>query len=157
LAGVVSDSSSLVGLQRIDHLSLLQQLFGEVLVPEAVAREVVRKLPNLPPWVRIRKLSYPLPPEVIGQRLGDGESEAIALAFETSASRVIIDDLQARILASRLGLQVVGTAALLYMAKVRGVVPAVRPLLDAMLAKGFRLSPRVYRDVLRLAGEDQES
>jgi predicted nucleic acid-binding protein len=156
MARVIADSSALIGLQRIDRLDLLQQLFGEVLVPPAVVREVTYKLPELPAWVRAQQLTRSLPPEVIERRLGPGESEAIALAFELDIKRVIIDDLRARVLASRLGLQAVGTGALLYLAKTRGIIPAVRPLLDAMLAKGFRLSPKVYADLLRAAGEEGE-
>jgi uncharacterized protein len=157
MARVVADSSALIGLQRIAQLDLLQRLFGEVHVPLAVVREVTYKLPKLPDWIQARELTRPLPPEVAERRLGPGESEAIALAFELDIDRVIIDDLRARVVAARLGLQAVGTGALLVLARRRGILPAVRPLLDAMLANGFRLSPKVYASLLGLAGEDSES
>jgi hypothetical protein len=85
--------------------------------------------------------------------LGAGESEAMALALELRIPRVILDDLTARTFGRALGLEVVGTGAVLYLAKMRGLVPAVRPLLDALLATGFRLSPKVYLTLLRAAGE----
>jgi hypothetical protein len=52
-----------------------------------------------------------------------------------------------------MGLKVVGTAARLVMAKDRGLIDAVRPLLDALLACGFRLSRTVYEKILAIAGE----
>lgn len=157
MARVVADSSALIGLQRIERLDLLQQLFDEVLVPSAVVREVTYKLPGLPDWILRRELTRPLPPEITERRLGPGESEAIALAFELRIRRVVIDALRARVVAARLGLEVVGAAALLVLAKRRGIIPAARPLLDAMLAEGFRVSTKVYADLLRLADEDRES
>lgn len=85
--------------------------------------------------------------------LGAGEMEAISLALETKADRVVIDDLPARRLASDLGLAVVGTAGVLFVAKQRGFIPTLRPGLDALRAAGFRLRKDVYEDVLKAAGE----
>ncbi len=73
------------------------------------------------------------PPEITERRLGPGESEAIALAFELGIDRVIIEDLRARVVAARLGLQAVDTGAPPRAATRRGIIPAVRPLLDTML------------------------
>jgi len=66
--------------------------------------------------------------------LDAGETEAISLALETRARWVILDDLQARRLAKDLGLAVVGTAGVLFAAKQRGFIGAVRPPLDALRA-----------------------
>lgn len=77
----------------------------------------------------------------------------MALALERRIPRVILDDLEARQSGRSLGLEVVGTGAVLYKAKARGLIPAVRPVLDALLATGFRLSPKVYRTLLQAAGE----
>ena len=64
MARVIADSSALIGLQRIDRLDLLHHLFGDVLVPPAVVREVTYKLPELPAWIRTQQLTRSLPPEV---------------------------------------------------------------------------------------------
>ena len=40
---VVADSTPLIALARIDQLNLLKELFGAVLIPEAVFREVVTR------------------------------------------------------------------------------------------------------------------
>ena len=51
---VVADASPLIALAQVDQLPLLEKLFGEILVPPAVAREVEL---SLPAFVRERKLS----------------------------------------------------------------------------------------------------
>jgi predicted nucleic acid-binding protein len=154
MAQVVADSSSLIHLQKIGQLSLLEGLFGEIAIPKAVADEVKRTLPELPAWVHVLVLRESMPTSIARARLGPGESESMALALEQRSLRVILDDLEARNLGRSLGLEVVGTGALLYKAKARRLIPAVRPLLDSLLATGFRLSPKVYRALLRAAGEE---
>jgi hypothetical protein len=153
MAQAVADSSSLIHLEKIGQLALLESLFGKVAIPQAVADEVKRTLPELPSWIPIRRLSRTIPSTIARRSLGAGESEAMALALELRIPRVILDDLTARTFGRALGLEVVGTGAVLYLAKMRGLVPAVRPLLDALLATGFRLSPKVYLTLLRAAGE----
>jgi hypothetical protein len=153
MAQVVADSSSLIHLEKIGQLTLLEGLFGEVAIPRAVAGEVARTLPELPSWIRVHMLSRPIPPPIARRSLGAGESEAMALALEHQIPRVILDDLSARAFARSVGLEVVGTGAVLYKAKLRGLIPALGPVLDALLATGFRLSPKVYRTLLRAAGE----
>jgi predicted nucleic acid-binding protein len=85
--------------------------------------------------------------------LGAGEREAIALAVEVHAQKIILDDLPARRLAASLGLSVIGTVGLILAAKHAGLVPAVAPVLDEMVAAGFRLSQTVVAAVLASAGE----
>lgn len=77
----------------------------------------------------------------------------IAYAKAHGCDVVGLDDLQARTLAERVGLSVVGTLGVLLLAKKRALIASVRPLLDAVLDQGFRLGSAMYRDVLRLAEE----
>lgn len=65
------------------------------------------------------------------------------------------DDLPARRLAKTLGLSIVGTAGLALLAKRKGLVPLVRPVLDALRAKGFRLRQDVYEEILETSGEGE--
>ena len=155
MAQVVADSSSLIHLEKIGQLVLLQGLFGEIAIPRAVADEVTRTLPELPAWIHVHTLNQLIPPTIARRSLGAGESEAMALALERRMPRVILDDLEARQFGRSLGLEVVGTGAVLYKAKARGLIPTVRPVLDALLATGFRLTPNVYRTLLRAAGETE--
>ena len=152
---VIADASVLIALSNIGQLDLLQWLFGELLVPPAVAREVTARA-MLPPWVRTQALDRPLDFRVGEAQLDDGESEAISLALELGAGRLILDDRPARRLAKALGLPVVGTAGLILLARRKELIPAVRPVLDALRAWGFRLSDEVYEELLAAAGESVE-
>lgn len=153
MAQVVADASVLIALSRIGQLALLQRLFGEIAVPPAVAQEAFPSLQQRPEWIVLATVPEPLDPRVAGARLDPGETEAIALAMVATRGRIILDDLKARRLALRLGLHVVGTAGVLVLAKQRGVIPGVRPLLDALAARGFHLRKDVRAEVLRTAGE----
>jgi predicted nucleic acid-binding protein len=93
-----------------------------------------------------------LPPN----RLGAGERAGIAYARNQGGYVAGLDDLRARQLAEAMGLKVVGTLGILLHAKNADLVSIVQPLIDAVIAQGFRLSPDLYRDVLELAGEGSQ-
>jgi predicted nucleic acid-binding protein len=118
-----------------------------------VAREVGPRL-ALPPWVRERALQQPIAREVLRASLGPGESEAISLALEIHADRLIVDERAGRRVAEALGIRVAGVLGLLVLAKQRGLVPFVRPHLDALLQSGFRADPELVKRILRRAGEE---
>jgi len=146
---VVSDSSPLIALERVGRLELVRDLFEQLIVPPAVAKEVFGAEPP-PPWLEV--VSPSLNASVPGN-LGAGERETIALALQLGARAVILDDLPARRLAAARGLPVMGTVALLLAAKRTGRLAAVAPVLDELLTAGFRLSDDVLSAALRAAGE----
>ena len=156
-AAVIADASGLIALQQVEELPLLEKLFGEILIPPAVAREVAPGLASLPPWIQVCALGKKADERVLAADLGAGETEVLALALESEDAWLILDDARARRLAGELGLQVLGTAAVLLQAKQASLIPRVRPLLDALLANGFRLSPRVYQTILANAGETEST
>ena len=153
----MADASPLIALQQIDALPLLQTLFGSVLVPPAVSREIAPSVPATP-FIIERTLGQPLVPAVVLAGLDPGgETEAISLAVEISATNLIVDDRRGRRVASGLGIPIVGTLGLLQAAKRRGLVPAVRPLIDAMLSHGFHVGPEWIQETLEAVGEVEEA
>lgn len=86
--------------------------------------------------------------------LGAGERAVISLAMGVGARLVLIDEIRARNVARSKGLRVAGTLAVVLRAKPQRVIPAVKPILDVMLAQGRRFSPQLLADVLREAGEE---
>lgn len=149
---VVSNASPLIALDQIGEMKLLQGLFGEILIPPAVAREVEPGVP-LPPWVKTRPLQQPMAGEVLRASLGAGESEAISLAQEIRSEWLLLDERAARRLAQALGLRVAGTLGLLNRAKEKGLVAAVRPHIEALLRAGFHATPALVERILSEAGE----
>lgn len=157
---VVSDSSPLIALSRTDHLSVLRRLFGTVLVPEAVMRELATEtgwhrhvLHREHPWVEPRKVESDHLVSSLLVDLDPGEAEAIALAMEVDADLVLLDERRGRQRANDLGLRYTGTVGLLLEAKRRGYLPRIQPVLKALREAGFWLGEDVYQRALILAGE----
>jgi len=127
---VISDSSALIGLSAIGALDLLHQIYGTVVVPEAVYREVVVDGAGKPgakdvadaTWIDVRTVKNP--PSVtrlmnfIG--LDHGESEAIVLAQEIGADLILLDDSKARRYALQQRLSITGMVGVLLAAKQKG-------------------------------------
>ena len=81
-----------------------------------------------------------------------GETSAIALAQALGAG-VLMDDKAGCAVAKQLGIAVIGTAGVLVLAKRRGLLPKVRPLLDALIESGYFSGSNVVNEALRLSGE----
>jgi len=159
---VVSNASPLISLARLGHLEWLQALYGELLVPEAVWRELVIDGAGQPgaaeleraPWVRCCAVRNRPLVEALRQHLGAGEAEAIALALEAGAELLLMDERLGREAARRLGVRAIGVAGVLLEAKRKRLIPAIKPYLDALRnIAGFRLRDEVYAQILRDAGE----
>jgi len=149
---VVSNASPIIALEQIGHLGLLHRLFSDLLIPSAVRREISPAI-VVPSWIVERRLSQPIGARILQASLGAGESEAITLALELNARRVILDDRAARRLATALGLPVIGTLGVLLASKRKGFISSLRPSLDALVTSGFRIAPSLYELVLTDAGE----
>ena len=148
---VLCDSSSLIALERIGCLWILQSLFQEIPITPAVAREVSAGL-SLPSWIATREPAAAAP-GVLRRTLGPGETESIALALEIHPEFIILDDKAARRAATDLGVSVIGTIGILLKAREKGLIPALRPLLDRLREASFHISPSLLRAALLAAGE----
>jgi predicted nucleic acid-binding protein len=121
---VISNTSPLLNLAIIDHLFLLPQQFGQVLIPQAVLAElkVDQDLPGSSVLRAALNEGWLIPQSVgngalvslLRQQLHQGESEAIALAIEVSAERILLDEKEARQSARALGLVITGILGILH-------------------------------------------
>lgn len=148
---VVSDTSPLNYLVLIEQIECLPRLFGRVLVPEAVRRELLH--PETPAVVRAWILSAPewlevhaAPPALESEVLGPGEAEAIPLAEELDAL-LLVDDLEAREAALERGLGATGTLGVLERAAAAGLLELPEAL-ARLRTTTFRLSARLESFVL---------
>jgi predicted nucleic acid-binding protein len=158
---VVSNTGPLVALAKVDKLSLLEQLFGRVHIPPAVHRELLAKrgseLPRLDDalarFIEVTQVPRIAPAVKIATlRLGPGEQQAIALAYELKAL-LVIDDRLGRAAARRLGLVITGLAGVLVRAKETELITAVRPLLNEIRQHGYWLSDELLDVAAKMAGE----
>ncbi|MBN3896321.1 MAG: DUF3368 domain-containing protein [Nostoc sp. NOS(2021)] len=161
---VVSDTSPLSSLAIVGYISLLPEIYNTVIIPEAVANELantsdederVTAVLSLD-WIEIRQATDQ---EVVTrlqneQRLDLGESEAIALALELNADELLIDERLGRREATKLGVPITGLLGILLVAKHRGLIPIVKPVIDDLMTEaGFRVSIQLYTEILNAAGE----
>ena len=140
----VADSSPLIALHQTGRLELIEALFSQVLIPEAVAWEISPSVGAPRRWMRVHPVPLHLDPILAEAKLDPGETEAIALAMEKRATVVVLDDRSARIAAERLGLNVIGTLGVLLLAHRNGLIDNIRTELDALLATGFYVSGSLY-------------
>lgn len=158
---VVCNAGPLIALAGIGQAGLLRELFGEVFVSGKVREEVeaggktgagASLLANAP-WLRVIVLADP-PDSLLETLLDQGEAETIALALQSSAALVLMDERKGRKIARDIyGLAVIGTGRLLTEAKKAGLISAVRPLINQMRSHGYWLSDKIVAEILRQAGE----
>jgi predicted nucleic acid-binding protein len=128
---IVSNTTPIINLAEIGRLDVLQGLFGKVVVPPAVVNELLAKRALFPNAADAATCFEVVHPEARLLARGfrsvahAGEAECLALAMEHPGSFLILDDLQARALASANGIPFTGTLGCLVEAKARGIVDAV--------------------------------
>lgn len=142
---IVSDTTPLHYLILIGHTELLPNLFGEIIIPEAVFAEMSHErtpaavfdwMKNLPPWIRVKTPSSATTESIKG--LGKGETEAIALALEEKADALLMDDKKAIREARNNGLVVITTLGILELAAIKGLIDFPK-VLDELALTSFRL------------------
>lgn len=132
---IVSDTSPLTALLLCHRQELLRQMFGRVIIPEAVEKELRCLHPSLPEWIEVASPSV-LPLSVASAGLDPGETEAIALALELRPDTLLIDERNGRRVAADHGLHVTGLLGLFVLAKKTGFVKSVAPLIREAQVKG---------------------
>jgi uncharacterized protein len=153
---VVSDTSPITNLTDVGQLHLLHLLFGRVIIPPAVSDELERGRVSLPEWIEVSDVQNSARVEQLENEdeLDRGEAEALVLALELKADRLLIDEELGRAVAERMGLRYLGLLGVLLDAKRRGHLIAVRPVIDDLVSvAGFWMSEELRREVLDAAGE----
>jgi uncharacterized protein len=158
---VVSDSTVLIGLAKIGKLSLLRQLFSRINIPEEVRKEIAPKGKAKPGSREIRESKWILAKTVKDQTevnlllgsLDKGEAEVLVLAKQLKADLILADEEKARKVAAIAGFNVMGILGILLLAKKTGLLEEIKPSVDELTKKNFRLSDRVIHATLSAAGE----
>ncbi len=144
---VVADSSPLVVLAKLGCFDLLNRLFPRLYISAEVHGEVVVAGVGLPgasevanaDWIEVKKLQNPanLPAAQEKYALGVGELSTILLGKELHANAVLLDDYNARKLATAEGLQVRGTVGLLETFYLRDYLTDLRAAFRQLLSHSY--------------------
>ncbi len=145
----VTNSTRLIAPERIGHLELLPQLFATMFAPPAVHEEFGSPVE----WLTVTAPKNAALLAALRTQIDDGEAQAITVAMELGDVLVILDDKKARRIARPMGLKVIGTVGVLLSAKRQGIIGTVRPVLAALRDAGFHMTPTLFEEALRIAGE----
>ena len=120
---VVSDTTPLISLMKINQLHLVKDLYGEIVIPEAVYNELTtnekfsKEATEIMTSNFIRKVVISDSKEVAMIQkysgLDLGESEAIAYSEEVGADLLMMDEVRGRAVAKQIGLTIIGTLGIL--------------------------------------------
>jgi predicted nucleic acid-binding protein len=163
VSAVVSDSTPLNYLALLSDFDLLRRIYGNLLIPPAVYREVVESGAEYPVSAEVAKamstwisVAEPDVEAVSGLqrefRLHPGESEAIIVA-ESMGVPLLMDERRGVHCARSRGLTVIRTPLIYADARILGLIPSLRAKLDQLRAVGFHLSEQHYEMILRELGE----
>jgi predicted nucleic acid-binding protein len=154
---IVCNTSPAILLAKIGRLELFSELYDRILIPASVLDEIEAKPSKETKRITALVMNQTFeirraPPEILEglpADLGAGEREAIALAIETQADLVVLDDQQGRRVARERELSVTGTVGVLIEARERGIIPSVRPELDRLIEAGMWIDEVFYHRVLQ--------
>jgi uncharacterized protein len=156
---IIADSSALISLASCKKLSLLDKLFADVKVPQAVFDEVTQKEKSqseiLRDYLKGKVVDIDLTNLVLDfGELGRGELEAMALFKQINADLLLLDDKKARKIALLNKIPIVGSFGILLSGKKKGLIKSVKPLIDELELSGIYISKSLVKRVLILAKED---
>ena len=107
----------------------------------------------LPEWVEIVNVTDKSKQRLLELQIDKGESSGIALAMETPDSTLILDDHKARRIANQLALSFTGTIGVIVKAKLKGLIPTIKPLIAKIRQTDFRLTDELEHQALKQANE----
>jgi len=164
----VSNSSPLIWLAKAGRIEILRNIFGEILVPPEVYREVVSEGLRLgfsdalaveeavrAGWIKVRALAEK--EEEFSSRLIQGaeeihvgEAQAIALARGLGVP-LLMDESSGRALAEALGVEARGTIYVVLRALRQALMEGgeAKETVNRMVEKGMRVDPRLLSRVLK--------
>lgn len=158
---VISNSSPIIHLAKIERLGLLKEYFQIITIPKAVYTECISEgkdreevqLIKDAEWIKMLQVKDQKFVKLLRSSIDDGEAEAIALHLEISGDLILLDDFEAREKARLYGLKITGTVGILLRAKLDGKICSLKEDFDRLKVTGFRISDKLEKKLLKEANE----
>jgi predicted nucleic acid-binding protein len=161
---VVSNTSPLSNFAIVDRLALLRVRYGRIVIPAAVHDELGAlehaggrdRLEGAlhEGWIAVEKIPSPEAVAPFLKSLDAGEAEALALALQTTADVLLMDERKGREMARQHGQRVSGVIGQLVWAKEHGHIESVSIEMARLLTEArFFIHPALLAHVRREVGE----
>lgn len=148
---IISNTSCLIILDNINALYILQKLYQNIYLTDEVAQEYGKPLESWMNVIIVKDKNYL---RILNTSVDLGEASTIALALQMADDNVmILDDLKARKLAKQLQLKFTGLLGILLKAKQQQIIPSITDIFIQLRKVNFRVSEKLEKEVLKLAGE----
>lgn len=146
---VYVDTSSIIILNKINALDLLNKIYSNVIITNYIQLELNEAIPS---WISV-ELTYNIDQSFLKNfNLGLGETSIIINAIKNNGF-LIIDDLKARKIATTLSLRFTGSIGILIIAKELKLIDSVKYYLEKIQETNFRLSDALINKVLEITNE----
>jgi len=154
---IVINASPIILLNKIGRLSLLNDLYRKVYVPDAVIMEVTDasqsdkavSLGTLE-YSRLMVTNKVAVNGLLG-RLHAGEVEVIIGAVEKGIKTVVLDEIAARNKAKQYDLNIIGTLGILMRAKKDGLIEKIETEIEALRNANMYLSDDLVKRVIDIS------
>lgn len=165
---VISDTTPLISLMKVGQLELVQKLFGEIQIPQAVFDELTSNKRFLDESRQIKECDYINTVAVDDENavkllrrstgLDAGESEAIILSDLEKATYLLMDEVKGRIVAKQMGIKIIGTVGLLMIAHSEGLLDKneIMECVDILKNTGRHISNKLYEQLIEAIDEKIE-
>ncbi len=157
---IVFNTSPLIFLSKLSYLEKALSLFDDIFIPEAVVEEIAERDDEVNSKINqliissdltVKQTSLKNLKNALSNKLGKGESEAIALAVELNIDFAILDDSSARKQALSLGLNVKGTLGIIKkLAESKSItINHSNELYKKLHDIGFWVDENIFNEILK--------
>ncbi len=158
---VISDSTPLIHLSKIGYLSLLKEVFEEIIIPPGVYEEIIiagkKRGQNEVRFIEeliLEKFIFVKEPKTVPEIAGldKGEKECISLCKELSVKNILIDEKEGFHICEMFSLIPLRTTSLLIILLDKKIIHAekYKEILRKLLGSGYFLDVRTYEKLLSI-------
>ena len=162
---VIADTTPIISLLKIKRLDILHHLFGEVIIPQAVYKELTSNADHIEEAFAIQnadylKISEPLPTDLVrlfrkSTGLDLGESEALIMSEQNNADILLMDEMKGRKIAKLMNINIMGTIGVLIKSYQMELMNQndMEEAIQIFKSSGRFISDKVYAKIYEIIGK----